>query len=81
MKHLRLKDKTLAARLRSVRSDLFGEFGGARLAESLGIPPETWENYETGVSMPATTLLAFIDLTGVSPHWLLTSEGEKYPEE
>ena len=35
-------------------------------------------NYETGVTVPADVLLAFLDNTGVDPHWLMTGEEPKY---
>ena len=68
----------LARRLREVRRDLFGEQGGEMLAESLQLPMRTWRNYEAGVSVPASLLLRFVEVTGVSPHWLLTGQGPKY---
>jgi hypothetical protein len=68
----------LARRLQEVRHDLFGEHGGAMLAEVLHLPPRTWTNYEAGVAIPAAVLLRLIAATGVSPHWLLTGQGPKY---
>ncbi|MEO6810403.1 MAG: S24 family peptidase, partial [Isosphaeraceae bacterium] len=44
----------------------------------LNLPARTWYNYETGVTVPAEVLLAFIDQTGTNPHWLLNGEGPKY---
>ncbi len=81
MNHLRLHERTLARRLRSVRRERFGDDGVPELAALLEIPPETWENYEAGVLVPATILLAFIAETGVSPHWLLTGKAPKYSTE
>jgi hypothetical protein len=68
----------LARRVREVRRDLFGEHGGALLAEVLDLPPRTWANYEAGVSMPAAVLLRFVDATEVNPRWLLTGQGPKF---
>jgi hypothetical protein len=48
------------------------------LAEDLELPSRTWLNYESGVVIPATVILRFIDLTGANPHWLLTGEGDRY---
>jgi hypothetical protein len=42
------------------------------------LPVRTWENYETGVTIPATVILGFIEVTGAHPKWLLTGEGERY---
>jgi transcriptional regulator with XRE-family HTH domain len=70
----------LAARVRVVRIDSAGDGpeGVARLAESLGLPRQTWANFEAGVTIPALVILRLICLTGVSPRWLLTGRGEAY---
>ena len=68
----------ISSRLREVRQELFGEHGGPELARRLNIPARTWYNYETGVTVPAEVLLAFIDQTGTNPVWLLSGEGPKY---
>ena len=68
----------LAGRLREVRVALYGENGGPLLAEALGIPFRTLHNYETGCTIPAHSILRFIELTGVHPHWLLTGRGEQF---
>jgi len=75
----RLKLKAdISNRLREVRQSLFGEHGGPELARRLNLPARTWYNYETGVTVPAEVLLAFIDQTGVNPLWLLTGSGPMY---
>ncbi|WP_152051116.1 helix-turn-helix domain-containing protein [Tautonia marina] len=77
--HTRLKLKTVIShRLKEVRQELFGEHGGPELARRLNLPARTWYNYETGVTVPAEVLLAFIDQTGVNPVWLLSGEGPRY---
>jgi hypothetical protein len=68
----------LARRVREVREELYGAHGGPMLAEALGVPFRTWHNYETGCTIPAQTILRFIELTDASPHWLLQGEGERY---
>jgi hypothetical protein len=68
----------LSRRLREIRQELFGEHGGPELARRLTLPARTWYNYETGVTVPAEVLLAFIDQTGANPLWLLSGEGPKY---
>jgi hypothetical protein len=68
----------LSRRLREIRNDLFGEHGGPELARRLGLPARTWYNYETGVTVPAEVLLAFIDQTGANPVWLLSGESPRY---
>lgn len=69
---------TLANRVRQVRQELYGELGGPALAEVLGLLPRTWANFESGVTIPAPVILAFIAVTGADPNWLLTGEGERY---
>jgi hypothetical protein len=69
----------LARRVREVREDLDGPHGAQFLADALGLPLETWTNYERGVTIPAEVILRLIDDTGAAPRWLLTGEGSKYP--
>jgi hypothetical protein len=68
----------LAMRIREVRRELYGEHGGPLIAEALGIPFRTWLNYENGCTIPAPSILRFIELTRTNPHWLLTGQGGKY---
>ena len=68
----------LARRVREVREDLYGDNGGPMLAQALGIPFRTWHNYEIGCTIPAHTILRFIEVTEADPHWLLSGKGEKY---
>jgi hypothetical protein len=68
----------LSQRLREVRVELYGEHGGPLLAAALKMPFRTWMGYEMGVSMPAHSILRFIEVTRTNPHWLLTGEGQKY---
>jgi len=70
--------QALAARVRRVRIDHYGEEGGPELADLLGLPDRTWANYEDGVVIPAEVVLDLIDLTGVEPIWLLRGDGEMY---
>jgi hypothetical protein len=68
----------LAQRIKEVREELYGEHGGPLVAEALRIPFRTWLNYESGCTIPAPSILRFIELTKASPRWLLTGLGEKY---
>ena len=68
----------LAERVHKVRVALYGVNGGPLLAEALGIPFRTLHAYETGSTIPAHSILRFIELTGVHPHWLLTGDGEQF---
>ena len=69
---------SISRRLREIRQDLFGDLGGPELARRLDLPARAWYNYETGVSVPAEVLLAFLAQTGADPWWVLTGEGSKY---
>lgn len=71
----------LAERIRQVRVELYGEHGGPMVAEALGIPFRTWLNYEQGCTIPAPSMLRFIELTRANPHWLLTGCGVRYQAE
>ncbi len=68
----------LAERIKLVRIDLFGLHGGPLLAQQLKIPFRTWVDYEEGATIPAQTILRFIEVTNADPHWLLTGEGPHY---
>jgi hypothetical protein len=68
----------LAVRIREIREELYGAHGGPLIAKSLGIPFRTWLNYENGFTIPASSILRFIELTKANPHWLLTGQGDKY---
>ena len=68
----------LASRVREIRAELYGTHGGPMLASALEIPFRTWHNYENGCTIPAQTLLRFIEVTDAHPHWLLTGEGARY---
>jgi hypothetical protein len=68
----------LAARLRAVRMDRFGERGGPELARLIGVPARTWYNYEVGVTVPAEVLLRFLEVADAEPRWLLHGTGPPY---
>jgi hypothetical protein len=70
----------LSDRLRSLRTEFYGERGGPDLARTLGIPVRTWYNYENGVTVPAEIILRIVELTSVEPVWLLRGEGTKFRE-
>ena len=53
-----LDSRQLSDRLKQIRIALYGKSGVARLASDLGIPEQTWANYEFGVTMPAELLLS-----------------------
>ena len=69
---------SLAERLATLRSELYGDRGGPEMARRLGIPVRTWYNYEGGVTVPAEVILKIIELTSVEAVWLLHGEGPKF---
>jgi hypothetical protein len=68
----------LARRVREIRRDIYGESGAPMLAEDLNLRARTWVNYESGVIIPATVILRFLEVTGANPAWLLTGDGTRY---
>ena len=68
----------LSERLRLIREESFGDQRGAELAEMLGLPLQTWLNYESGVAVPGMVLLIFLVLLDIEPRWLLLGEGSRY---
>jgi hypothetical protein len=68
----------LAIRVREIRRERYGDGGIPLLARLLGLPVQTWVNFEAGVGMPAPVILRFIEVTGADPRWLLTGEGDRY---
>lgn len=68
----------LAARMRTVRVECFGEHGGPVLADRIGLPARTWDNYERGVTIPGDVLLGFLAVTRTEPMWLTTGDGPRY---
>lgn len=72
------RGRAVAERLRQVRLHLYGEQGSEQVAGQLGIPARTWVNYERGVTMPAEVMLAFLELTGIEPSWLLHGRGRPF---
>jgi hypothetical protein len=73
-----LSKRDLAERLRQIRVELYGEHGGPELARLLGLPLRTWCNYENGVTIPGEVLLAWLDVTGIEPRWLLRGQGPMF---
>ncbi len=78
MRGQRIGHVVLARRVREIRRDIYGDAGAPMLAEVLDLPARTWVNYESGVIIPATVILHFVEVTGAKSGWLLTGEGERY---
>ena len=69
---------TLGRRLRLIRIEIYGEDDVITLVRSVGLPAQTWLNYEAGVTIPGSVLLEFLDTTAAEPRWLLTGLGPRY---
>ena len=65
----------IASRIRRVRRDLYGDDGLPAMADALGLPARTWENYKDGVTIPGESLLAFLALTSARPEWAADGPG------
>jgi hypothetical protein len=70
----------LAKRILVIRREQFGdgEIGAQALADRLGIPLLSWENYESGVTMPGSLMVGFLVATDANPTWLMTGTGPRY---
>jgi hypothetical protein len=68
----------LGHRVREIRLELYGLHGGPMLASELGISFYKLMRYEQGQTIPAHTILLFMEKTGARSSWLFTGEGEKY---
>jgi len=65
-----------ARRVRAIRVEQYGEDRLEDLARALKIPARTWLNYEQGVGMPATVLLAFLDVTRADARRLFIDDSD-----
>ncbi len=70
----------IARRVVLVRLELYGLEGVPDLAAELGIPSQTWANYELGMAIPAEVLLLFLEVTFTNPLWLLRGIGPRYTD-
>jgi DNA-binding transcriptional regulator YiaG len=73
-----ITQETIADRVREIRIACFGDDGIPVLAALMGLPERTWQNYESGVRMPAEAVLMLIELTGASPTYLLHGRGPRH---
>ena len=66
-------------RLRAIRLEVFGPDGIDALAARLGVTVQAWKNIEEiGGLISAAELLAFVEVTGANPTWLLRGQGPKF---
>lgn len=71
----------IARCIRRVRMEQFSARGGPELARHLGIPRQSLDDYELGVTVPAEVVLKLLEDAAVEPRWLLTGEGSPYRDQ
>ena len=71
-------DRKISERLRLIREAAFAAGGVVAAARAVGVPRQTWSNYELGVIIPGDILLAFLVTTWAEPRWLLTGTGPMF---
>jgi repressor LexA len=70
---------TIGDRIREARDNK--ELDQAKLADKAGIVTRTLQRWEKGEQIPdGISITKIAKATGVHPHWLLTGEGELYPQ-
>lgn len=66
-------------RIAKIRKDQKPKMTQAEFAESIGMPRETYKNYEYGKSLPSGALIRLICMKyNVNQAWLETGEGDPY---
>jgi repressor LexA len=69
--------QSIAQRIRQARTKK--EFDQAKLAAKLDVATRTVQRWEKGDQVPDSNyLMRIAKVTGVTPHWLLTGEGDLY---
>lgn len=71
--------QSLSQRIRQARTQK--NFDQAKLAAKLDVATRTIQRWESGEQVPDSNyLMKIAKVTGVTPHWLLTGEGDIYPK-
>jgi len=70
----------LSERLARLRQTVFGPRGRAAFSRALGISPSTYNYYEKGRQPPADLLAKAAQCTGADLKWLMTGDGQPFPE-
>lgn len=65
--------KRLPERLRAVRTKL--SLTQREMAEAVNVKYRSWQDYETGKSIPGGKVLAGLAALGINTNWLLTGSG------
>ncbi|MFW6132360.1 MAG: S24 family peptidase [Planctomycetota bacterium] len=69
----------ICRRIAKIREEVAGQRGRSAFARTLGVPPSTYQNYETSRVPPADVLVRIADTAGVDLRWLLTGEAASAP--
>ena len=70
----------LSGRLAALREAVFGPRGRAAFARALSVSPSTYSYYEKGRQPPADLIARAAKVTGADLAWLMTGEGEAFPQ-
>ena len=62
----------ICRRIARLRTEVAGPRGKARFAKQLGLPPSTYDYYESSRVPPADVLVRIAEVAGVDLRWLLT---------
>lgn len=66
--------KGLTVRLKRIRTHL--NLTQSQMADAVGVKYRSWQDYETGKSIPGGKVLAGIAKLGINTHWVLTGDGQ-----
>jgi transcriptional regulator with XRE-family HTH domain len=70
----------LSGRLAALREAVFGPRGRAAFSRVLSVSPSTYSYYERGRQPPADLIARVSKVTGADLAWLMTGEGEPFPQ-
>ena len=74
----KIDERSVIARIKTLREKHTGKRGKALFAKSLGISPSTYNYYEKDRIPPVYVLWNICQATGADLHWLLTGQEEIY---
>ena len=73
------RKKEISARIRKIRTDVFGPRGKSSFARKLGLSPSTYDYYESNRIPPADVLADIAELADVDLRWLITGKEPEPP--
>ena len=78
-KNVRHEGQDVAGRLRELRIAIFGDRGKRKFAMALGVPPQTYQGYESGRQPPADFFREVVRKCGCTLEWLIMGRGDMWP--